>query len=205
MLLPLFNRLLKRVNKTTALIIFLVICEGFEILLSVIVIPNWIYRLLAVRYIFLIYLGWIWVKEGVKINGLTIVLSLLSLFAIIYFEYFKFFDIDDSPWFVHAGFAFHHWPCYFFVANGFIALLYLIWKRIKTNNKIVKVTETLAASSYEIFLMQMSLVFLTPKDMFGFAGNRIVSYAIYVVFIWTISIIIGIYWFKIRTRSKIWK
>ena len=183
----------------------MVICEGFEILLSVIVIPNWIYRLLAVRYIFLIYLGWIWVKEGVKINGLTIVLSLLSLFAIIYFEYFKFFDIDDSPWFVHAGLAFHHWPCYFFVANGFIALLYLIWKRIKTNNKIVKVTETLAASSYEIFLMQMSLFFLIPKDMFGFAGNRIVSYAIYVVFIWTISIIIGIYWFKIRTRSKIWK
>lgn len=197
--------LLKKVNKTTALIVFLVICEGFEILFSVISIPNWIYRLLAVRYIFLIYLGWIWVKDGVIINVLSIVLSLLSLLAIIYFEYYKYFGIDDSPWFVHAGFAFHHWPCYFFVANGFTALLYLIWKRIRTNKKIVKATETLAASSYEIFLMQMSLIFLTPKNMFGFVGNSIVSYALYVVFIWSLSIIIGIYWFKIRTRSKIWK
>lgn len=202
LLLPLFYWMLNKVNRTTALIVFLVICESFEILFSLVGIPNWIYRLFAVRYIFLIYLGWIWVKDGVKINVITILLSIISLIAIIYFEYYKYWCIDDSPWFVHAGFAFHHWPCYFFVANAFIALLYKLWRKVNVNSKIVKAIKILAASSYEIFLLQMSLIYLTPKKLLvAFVGNKIASYVLFVVFIWTFSIMIGILWFKIRTRS----
>ena len=77
-LLPLFAILLKRLGGAFLLLAFLIICEGFEVLFSIIDFPTWLYRLLAIRYLFLFYLGWIWVKDGIKFNGLTISLRYLA-------------------------------------------------------------------------------------------------------------------------------
>ncbi|MBR0323688.1 MAG: acyltransferase [Bacteroidales bacterium] len=187
LLLPAFAILLKRFNKTTLLIIFLLISEGVEILFSLTNLPDIIYRLLAVRYIFLIYLAWLWVKDGITINKTTILLSILSLFAIIYFEYF---NVNSEPWFYNTGWKSHRWPCYFFVSTSLIAILHHIWggEYLRNNKFIIKTIKTIASSSYEIFLVQMSLIYLfTTKSIF-FVSNIFIRYIMWLVIVWTVSI-----------------
>ncbi len=200
LLLPLFLLLLKRVDKVTALVVFLIVCEGTEILFSVVDLPNHIYRLLATRYILLFYLGWLWVKEGVRINWLTIVLSIISLCFILFFEYCT---VDKEPWFINAGFRFHRWPCYFFVAYGFTAMLHILWTKINQNGFVVRIVKILAAASYEIFLMQMTVIYLFHKTSLGFIANRALRYSVWLIIVWSVSIIGGVLLNKLMNHKKI--
>lgn len=199
LLLPLFLLLLKRVDKVTALVIFLIVCEGTEILFSVVNLPNHIYRLLAARYILLFYFGWLWVKEGVRINWLTIVLSITSLCFILFFEYST---VDKEPWFINAGFRFHRWPCYFFVAYGFTALLHMLWLKISRVGFIVRIVKILAAASYEIFLIQMTVIYLFHKTMLGFITNGVLRYSVWLIIVWIVSIIGGILLNKLMNHQR---
>lgn len=187
--LPLFGLLLKKCSKLTSLILFLVICEGFEVLFSLVDFPDTVYRLLCVRYVFLFYLGWLWVREGVRINWFTILLSTLSLASIIYFEYIS---INDEPWFYATSWKYHRWPCYFFVANGFVGLLYILWNRLSRFEIINKITSTLSSASYEIFLLQMMLIFLIKKESVSFIPSVLFQFVFYVLLIWPLSIVGGI-------------
>lgn len=199
LLLPLFLILLKRVDKITALVIFLIVCEGTEILFSVVDLPNHIYRLLAARYILLFYLGWLWVKGGVRINWITIVLSIISLCFILFFEYST---VDKEPWFINAGFRFHRWPCYFFVAYGFTAMLHILWTKINQNGFFVRIIKILAAASYEIFLMQMTVIYLFHRTMLGFITNGVLRYSVWLLIVWTVSIIGGIILNRLMNHHK---
>ena len=181
------------------LIVFLLLSEGFEILFSLTDFPDTIYRILAIRYIFLIYLGWLWVKDGVVINKTTILLSVLSLCAIIYFEYIP---INNEPWFYSTGWKFHRWPCYFFVANGFIAILHYVWKYLKNNKFIVNAVKTIASATYEIYLIQMSVIYLFTTKSITFTSNIMLRYIIWLVIIWTISVGGGILINKIINKAN---
>lgn len=150
-------------DKTKILITFLVICESFEILFSAIDLPDRIYRLLAVRYFFLFYLAWIWVKDGIVINKYTTTLSILSFIAIIYFEYFS---IDDEIFFYKTAWKFHRWPCYYFVAIWGVYLLRMLYDFIRSNQLIMKIVRLLAKCSYEIFLVQMLVLCVYPPESF---------------------------------------
>ena len=185
LLLPVFAVLLKRFNKISLLIIFLLISEGFEILFSLINLPDHIYRLLATRYIFLIYLAWLWVKDGLTINKTTVLLSILSLIAIIYFEYF---NVNSEPWFYNTGWKSHRWPCYFFVSTGLAAILHYIWKYLRNNKFITNTIKIIASSSYEIFLVQMSLIYLLTTKSIFFVSNISIRYIIWLIIIWTVSL-----------------
>ena len=212
LLLPFFAILLKHSSKVNSpmvlssefrvqslLIVFLLLSEGCEILFSLTDFPDTIYRILAIRYIFLIYLGWLWVKDGVIINKTTILLSVLSLCAIIYFEYGP---IDNEPWFYSTGWRFHRWPCYFFVANGFIAILHYVWKYLKNNKFIVNAVKTIASATYEIFLMQMSVIYLFTTKSITFTTNVMLRYIIWLVIVWTISVGGGILINKIINKAN---
>ena len=97
LLLPLVGYVTHRINYTGVTIVTLVICEGLEIMASIVDFPDYIYRLLCIRYFLLLYLGWRWVTQGILINKKTLLLSLLSLGAILYFEYVS---KDDEPFFL---------------------------------------------------------------------------------------------------------
>ena len=184
MLLPLFAPLLNN-NKALSLLTFLLICEGFEILFSIVDLPENIYRLLSIRYLFLLWIGWQWAKEGVVINWITILLSLISLAAIIYFEYIS---VDDEPWFFLTGWKYHRWPCYFFVGYGFIALLKVLWYYLSKCKMLIKVVQAIATASYEIFLLQMSLLFLFKRECLCFINSDFIQYSIWIIIIWSFSI-----------------
>lgn len=188
LLLPISALLLKSVNKTSSLIIFLIVCEGLEILFSFSHVSEPVYRLLAARYIFLLYIGWLWTKEGIIINRTTVLLATFSLISIIYFQYFS---RNDEPWFFSTGWKYHRWPCYYYVAYGLTSILYYIWTKINRNEVVLKIVKTLAASSYEIFLIQMTVRFLFQKDYFLFQ-SKILTFALWLMMFWIVSIFGGI-------------
>lgn len=196
-MLPLFGMITRKCNKTTSLFIFLIISEGIEIILSLIGCPEWLYRLLAVRYIFLIYLGWIWAKDGIVLNWLTILLTTLSLVAIVYFEYFS---VNDQPWFFLTKWKTHRWPCYFFVANGLVAMLYLVWEKVKGNQYVKKAVKMLASCSYEIFLVQMITIYLFKWSDLTIIPLMPARYGVWLVVVWTLSIFGGAFLKKAFAR-----
>lgn len=136
-------------------------------------------------------------KEGIKINWMTIALSVISLIAIIYFEYFS---VDDEPWFFATKWKTHRWPCYYFVANGFTTILYVIWKRINEIHIVRQLIKIIATSSYEIFLIQMATIYLVKYDQIPFVTSSVGQYLIWICFVWTISILGGILMSNMRQR-----
>ena len=168
------------------LIVALLICEGLEILSSLMGIPDWLYRLLSIRYFFLIYLGWLWIKEGIVINVKTITLSLLSMVAIIYFDYYY---TPTEPWFFDTAWRCHRWPCYFYVSTLLCGILYWIYNKTKGNSIIRYATKMLAKSSYEIFLIQM--VIIPIMFQMHFINNMYLNFCVRTTIVFVISIVGG--------------
>lgn len=186
-LLPVFRYFCLKLERKYLLVLFLVLAEGLELLCSFLQPPEWLFRLLAFRYVFLIYLGWLWVKEGVSINLRMILLSVISLLSIIYFEYLaKSFSINNEPWFFNTIWSFHRWPCYYYVANGLIYVLNVIWRWIREFKWPVWCIEALAKSTYEIFLVQMASIYLIRVSSFS------LPIPVMAFLIWSVSILGGI-------------
>lgn len=186
LLLPLIKKWILRLPELQIAMVFLITCEGLEIVCSIIDIPNWIYRLLAIRYLFLIYLAWIWVEKGITLDGKAIVLSLLSFLSIIYFEYYS---INDEPLFYKTVWKFHRWPCFHYVAIGGGYLLYMLWNLASKNHFVKSTVKMLAKCSYEIFLIQMVVCATFPS--LSFIQNDVSRVLTRIVLIFAISIIGG--------------
>lgn len=165
LILPLFFKLTKKSNNSwRIMVLFIIICECFEILCSIIHIPDEIYRFMAFRYIFLIYFGWKWAKKGMVMDTLTVILSILSLLSVIWFEYL---DGSCEPIFVNTAWKYHRWPCYFFTAELLVYGLNYIWRHMKKNELIVRAIQWLSNCSYDIFLAQMVAYVMFPIELFG--------------------------------------
>ena len=154
---------------------FLIISIGFELLFSVVNLPDWLYRLLCVRYLFLIPLGMIWIEKGAEINWKTILLSVLSIVAVLFFV---FTEYNLEPFFYNTGWEFHRWICYFYLPFLLTYGLYLMWNKIKTSNWIENATKWTAARSYEIFLAQMAVLACFSVSFLTFVPNNIIRFAI---------------------------
>lgn len=159
-ILPIVKRLMDKYDKSTNAIVYILICETIEIISSIINLPDSVHRILATRYLFLIYIGWIWVNEGIVINAKNILFSLISFLSIIYFEYFS---VDDEIMFYNTTWKFHRWPCYYFVGIGGTALLYYAYMMLSNNKRIERIIKLIAKCSYEIFLIQMLVLPFYPS------------------------------------------
>lgn len=186
---------LRRLSLNQTLFSFLIISIGFEVLFSVIDFPGWMYRLLCVRYLFLIPLGMIWIEKGVEINWKTIVLSVLSIVTVLFFV---FTDYNLEPFFYNTGWEFHRWICYFYLPFLLTYGLYLIWNKIKESKWIEKATKWTATRSYEIFLAQMAIFACFSVSILSIVPNNIFRFAIWTIVTFTFSLLFGglIYWFR---------
>jgi hypothetical protein len=170
-------------------IVSILVCEAFEIIVSLIGMPDFLYRLLPIRYFFLIYLGYLWVERGIVINSKTIVLSLLSMLAIIYFSYFY---VPTEPWFYDTAWYTHRWPCYFYVSTLLCYILYCLYKKLYHYEIVQKATRILARCSYEIFMLQMAVIALFPS--MDFIENGILRTVVKITLIFIFSIVGGYYY-----------
>lgn len=185
LLMPLIYKLFNK--KQLNLIIILLICEGGEILCSLVHFPDTIYRLFGIRYLFLFYFAWKWVQQGIIINKKTLFFSLISAISIIYFEYIS---DNDEPVFFHTVWSFHRWPCYYYVANLLVWLLYICFKKLEKYPKCMMIIHKLAKCSYEIFLIQMVLIAgISDKNILT---QTMFNNIIKIILIFFVSIIGGI-------------
>lgn len=175
--------LFEKGNLINQLIVWIGICEGLEILESCINIPDFFHRLLAVRYLFLIVLAWYWVKKGITINRVTLLLSILSMMSIAYFAYYSF---NNEPFFYNTVWSYHRWPCYFYVSTLLCYLLNILYKKISKVSIINKVIKFLAKCSYEIFLTQMAVIAILPN--LNYIKNEYFALILWILLVWTVSL-----------------
>ena len=186
---------LKQLSLNQALIAFLILSICFEVLFSIINLPDKIYRLLCVRYLFLIPLGIMWIKKGVLLNKKNVLLSILSIIAVLFFA---FTNYDLEPFFFNTGWKTHRWLCYFYLPTLLTYGLYLIWERIKQLQIVEKVVKWTAARSYEIFLSQMAVLVCLSFAVFSMVLDGIVGFSIWAIIVFSLSLFLGgvIYWFR---------
>lgn len=149
--IPLFSLILRHISRVWggySFIICILISELLEFISIRLNVPEWLYRLLAFRYVFLIYLGYIWAKQGISINVKTLILSGLSVIFIVLLDY-----TNISLPFLFPAWANHHWICYFYCAYLLTFLLYLLYHRIDGGLK--GTICQMGKRSYWIFLIQM--------------------------------------------------
>lgn len=195
-LLPFVYPLLSKLKKSSLLILFLLVSEGCEVLSSVIAIPEPVYRLLCLRYLFLIYLGYEWVRQGIVINWKTLLLSVISIVTIVYFTYL---DGSLEPVFFDTSWRYHRWICYFFVAYLFAYLISLFFVVVSKVNLLDNFFKILGESSWEIYVVQMAVFALFSKSLLSFLPASIITITWMFVTI-ALSIIFGIlyhrFWIK---------
>lgn len=196
LLLPIAAYLFHRIPRKWLLPTVLIVCEALEVLCSVINLPDSLYRLLAVRYLFLFYLGWIWVVDGIILNKTNVLLSLASLLSIIYFEYIS---VNDEPLFFLTEWKFHRWPCYAFVALMGGGILWVIYQKTKSSQIIASATKLLAKCSYEIFLIQMAFIAISPIFL-DQIDNLYIRMALRFVLIFVVSIVGGVMFQQLNAR-----
>lgn len=174
---------------------FLILSICFEFLFSIIDFPDWLYRLLSVRYLFLIPLGLMWIEKGVLLDWKTILLSILSIFAVLFFV---FTNYDLEPFFYNTGWKAHRWICYFYIPILLTYGLYLIWEKIKQLQIAEKAVKWTATRSYEIFLSQMAVLVCLPFTYFSLMLDGIVGFSIWAILVFFLSFFFGgvIYWFR---------
>ena len=159
LLLPLLWPLFVKLTRKQLLFFFVIIGLIFDCFFSLIHLSQDIYRLLATRYLFLIYLGMKWVTEGVKINKKTTTISLASIIAVEFFVYSK---IDLEPFFFATEWKTHRWVCYYYVAILMPSVLYDFYIRIKERKRLFSFIVKIGQSSYEIFLVNMAVFLFFP-------------------------------------------
>ena len=153
LLLSLLYKLCSKLRKIGLLVIFIGLSVSAEVICSFTLMPEYIYRLLCIRYLFLIYFGIILIREGLVMNKLNIALSIISGVAILFFCYTR---INLQPVFYSSNWKVTHWPCYFYVGLFLLWLLRWSYDWMKEKHpRIKRLIERMGVYSYEIFLFQM--------------------------------------------------
>ena len=153
LLLPLLRPLFHRLGQRQLAILFLLLSIGSEVACSVFQMPEWMYRLLFLRYIFLFYLGYEMVEKGIVLNVVTVSLSLVSLVALYFFEVR---GVNWSPLFHDTdGWKTFHWICYFYIAYLMLYVLCKFFYWLPANSVVENVICKLGTHSYAIYLFQL--------------------------------------------------
>lgn len=152
-LLPLLAPLFRNLSEKSLLVLFLLLSIGGEVFCNLAHIPEWLYRLLFVRYIFLIYLGYQMVVRGVVLNILTLSLSLLSVVALYLFEV-KDFQLFPVFYYSESWKSFH-WLCYFYIAYPMLYVLCRFFYWLPADSWLEKTVCKMGEHSYAIYIFQL--------------------------------------------------
>ena len=204
LLLPLFRPFVK-VRNVYALIVFILLSQSAEMICAFISMPEWLYRMSFLRYIFLIYLGFLLATQGFTLNRKALLLSIVSVASAFLFSYSSF---DFSPYFYHVkAWSTCHWICYVYIAFFIILCLKVIYTYI--NNYVFSAVITqIGKYSYEIYLFQ--LLYFSCFSEFIINQFSIQDKTLIIIFISTLLCIIPVLLYKqligkLKNKEKITK
>lgn len=152
------------VRNKYAFVIFAGISIMLEVFCSLMEMPDEIYRLLCFRYVFLIYLGYLWVRnDGILLNRKTVSLSVISSVAIVILNYthLNHPEFNFEPLVFDTAWTTFHWFTYFLPWSllAFIICKCYQWEPECMVNQLVLLC---GKRSYEIFLWQMLVFGMSP-------------------------------------------
>ena len=183
LILPFIIFIVNNQSLKKSFVLFVVISILVEWGTCVFTISDDVYRLLFYRYLFLLYLGCIIMKYGVKLNvwvyGLAFVSLLVALIEI-------YTPVDLTP-FLTNKWKEYHWVTYFYTMLFFLLLvkLYSYIKHMQISAFFVK----LGNCSYEVFLFQMFVFCLISMKRFLFIENEVLRCVVYVLTTIILSIV----------------
>ena len=188
---------LERHNVKTLTIVFIIISMIIDIICSITNMPEQLYRLLALRYVFLILLGYLWVKQGIVLNKRTTALAVCSILATLFFSYTNF---DLEPLFFTTGWKTHRWLCYYFIATLFVVLLKRIYNNVSKHKIVDKIIREIGKCSYDIFLFQMAVFTLFTSNRLAFIENDYIRIMLWMVIAFLASIVGGVVFNKMKLK-----
>lgn len=130
-------------NFYSKLIFMFLVSVFLDALLTFVKLDAEIYRILAVRYLFVIYLGIAFFKDSAKIMKPLLVAFSLGYILLNHFYQERFCAIFNCSW------GFQHAPAYFYTAFIF----HMIYKL--NDIKQWKIVKLISAGTFHIFLFQM--------------------------------------------------
>ena len=189
-LLPLLRPLFQRLDEKALLVLFLGLSISSELLCHYSHMPDWVYRLLFLRYIFLIYLGYQMVVRGIVLNLFTVSLSIVSLIAVYCFVVLQ---VDWSPFFFDSKYwPTCHWICYFYIAYPMLYLLCKFFYWLPPNSKFENLFCKMGRHSYAIYIFQLFYFFIFGpllENELSEIGNPTVEKILYLI----ISIVVCVF------------
>ena len=198
LILPFMYKALNRYDLKKLFIICLAMSFAIEVLCSLIDMPERLYRVLALRYMFLVYFGIEWCRKGIYLSNRGIILGTIGLCAVIFFNYFY---APLEPLFFETGWKSDRWITFLFVMYIYVPVIYLIYQKLSC--KIVKIFKHLGKASFEIFLCQMFICHIIKPDVVGhFIDNPVFKWLLYLVLTIPTSIYCGLYWYKTKTKAE---
>lgn len=191
-LLPVFAALFRMCRTGMSLIFSVLIAVGLELCMSSLHLNEHIYKFLFVRYVFLIYLGYVWAQQGgVILDNKTITLSIVGVCCILFFD---FAGISLEPLFYDSeAWKSFHWISYFYCANLFVFILLYVYRKMPERVKVMMVK--IGCYSYEIFCVQMVVTHMLNITVSSFVSSQILRGAIYIV-LGPILSVVPVLWYK---------
>ena len=162
LIIPLLYPLLRKNSKLGGAFLLFLSCL-FEFLFSFLdlyLLWQWI----CFRYVIIIYLGYVIAKNGIILNIKNILLSIISIIVILVFQYS---NCIFEPFFYDNPWKIFHWPIYFYVAYLLCFLLFVSFNR--TRGLLLNVVLLMGKYSYEIFLFQMIIFYITDVTIRTYA------------------------------------
>lgn len=180
LLIPLLFFILDRFNNYGIIIVF-GLCIVLNVLCSILQIPDYLWRLLCVRYISLSVVGYMWLNQKRYRKSLVLLLGLLSYLYLIFLR-----ANDYEPWIHNGGWSIHNYPCYFFTL-ALILLLQYVWRWFK-EWRISSFFVWCGQNSWYIFLMQMLYLGFIDVNSFFFIQNSFIRKFIFLLSTFIFSI-----------------
>ena len=194
--------LVKKLARIQLTCLFLFLSIGCEILFSVINLPDFVYRLLAIRYLFLIPLALVWIDKGVELNVKNVALSVVSIASVVFFS---FSNLNLEPFFYQTGWATHRWICYFYLPILLTNVLWIVFNQVKRVDMISSAIKEVARCSYEIYLAQMLVFVVFPMSRLSFIQSSYIRLPIWMILTFAISILGGILLNRAEQRLYVFK
>ena len=197
LILPFMYRLLNRFNLKKLFMICLSMSLAIEVFCSLIDMPERIYRILALRYLFLVYFGIEWCRKGLYLSNRRIILGAIGLCAIIFFNYFH---ISLEPLFFDTGWKSDRWITFLFVMCIYVPIVYLVYQKL--SSRITHIFMYLGKASYQIFLCQMFICHVIKLEVVEqFIGDIPLKWPLYLTLTIPTRISCGLYWYKTKTKA----
>ncbi len=198
----LYNLSLGKLSNRRLLIVSILISQLLEVCCIYAGIPEWLYRLLFIRYFFLIYIGYTIAKRDIQLSNWCIYISMISIAATLVMFFVK---ESLAPSIIYpTGWKTCHWFCYLY-----IPLFLIVCKMFYSSKYLLKIrsyVEMLGKSSYEIFMVQMfyfAIVHGAIKHLLGIVFPVLISDLVGIVIALTFSIIPTVYIMKKQDSKNV--